>query len=81
MGGVLLSDEQASYSTEFMDNTAAEVLAGIHPPKRKSHFSILEAYKETPVFLPMDMTEDVVESFARKLSGSTGPGGTDSEDL
>ena len=27
-------------------------------------------YEATPVFIPMDITEDVVESVARNLSGS-----------
>ena len=32
-----------------------------------------------PVLIPMDMMEDVVESVARKISGSAGTGGMDSE--
>ena len=32
-------------------------------------------------FIPVDITEDVVKSVARKLSGSTGTGGTDLEAL
>ena len=37
---------------------------------------MLEAYKATPVFIPVDITEDVVELVAKKLSGSAGPGDT-----
>ena len=51
----------------------------IHP--RKNYSSTLEAYEETPVFIPVVMTEDVVESVARKLPGSAGLGGTYSETL
>ena len=41
----------------------------------------LEVYDETPIFSPVHIKEEVVESFMRKLSGSSGPGGTDSEAL
>ena len=34
-----------------------------------------------PIFLPADITEDVVESVARKIPGSSGPGGMDQEAL
>ena len=43
--------------------------------------STLEVYKKTLIFIPVYITEDMAKSVARKLSGSSGPGGTDSEDL
>ena len=58
-----------------------EVLVGKHIPKRKNYCYALEAYEETPVFIPMDMMEDVVKSVAQKLSASAGPSGTYSEAL
>ena len=42
-----------------------------HPPERKTHCSTLEAYKETPIFILVDIMEDVSESATRKLSGIT----------
>ena len=38
-------------------------------------------YDETPIFIPVYITEDLVKLVARKLSENSGPGGTYSEDL
>ena len=42
---------------------------------------MLETYKETPIFIPVDITEEAVELLARKLLGGSGPLGTDLEAL
>ena len=42
---------------------------------------MLEAYEEMPIFILVGIKEDVVESVARKLSGSAGSGGMESEAL
>ena len=42
---------------------------------------MLESYEEMPIFIPLNITEDLVESVVQKLLGRAGPGGTDSEDL
>ena len=42
---------------------------------------MLEIYEETPIFIPVNITEEAVELVARKLLGSFGPGGTDLEEL
>ena len=55
-----------------MDKTVLEVLAGKHPPERKIHCSTLEAYEETPIFILIDITEDVVKLVTQKLLGSQG---------
>ena len=52
-----------------------EVLAGKYPADTKPHCSTLEAYEEKNVFIPVDITEDVVKSVAWKRFGSAGPGG------
>ena len=41
----------------------------------------LETYEETPIFIPVNVTEEDVESVVRKRLGRSGPGGTDSEAL
>ena len=61
----------------FTDKTVAEVLAGENPPIRKPHCSTFEAHKEITIFIPFNITEDVVELVAQKLSGSVGTGGTE----
>ena len=40
---------------------------------------MLEAYDETPISIPVDIAEDVVKLVARKLMGSLGDRGMDSE--
>ena len=34
-------------------------------------------YEETPIFIPVDITEGVVKLVVQKLLGSVGPGGID----
>ena len=48
---------------------------------RKTHSSTLEAYEVTTVFIPVDITEDVVELVAQKHLDSAGTGGTDLDTL
>ena len=42
---------------------------------------MLEVYDEMPIFIPVDITEDVVYLVEWNISGIFGPGGTDSEAL
>ena len=42
---------------------------------------MLETYDETPILISVDITEDAVKPVAHKLSGSSGPGGMESEYL
>ena len=65
----------------FTEKIVADVQEGKHPAERKSHVSKLEAYKEKPVFITVDNMEDVIESVVRKLLGSSGTGGMNSEAL
>ena len=71
----------AEDKTGVLNETVEFVLAGKHPHKTGSSCSMLERYKETPIFIPVDITEDAVELVTRKLLCSLGPGGTDSEVL
>ena len=80
-GWIFLPNNRATASTLFTDKTVAEVLTGKHPPERKTHFSTLKVYEETPIFILVDIMEDVVELVARKILGILDLGGTDSEAL
>ena len=42
---------------------------------------MLQTYKETSVFILVDITDNVVESVPWKLLGGAGPSGMDSETL
>ena len=61
--------------------TVTLVLEGKYPSETVSSCARLETYKETPIFIPVNITEETVESVARKLSGSSSPGCTNSEAL
>ena len=64
-----------------MNETVTSVLEGKHLHEKIPCCATLEMYDETPIFIPADITEDAVKLVARKLLGSSGPGGTDSEAL
>ena len=64
-----------------INETVTLVLEGKHPHEEFSSCVTLETYEETPTFIPINITEEAVESVACKLSGASGPGGTDSEAL
>ena len=67
--------------TETINDTVALVLDGKHPRKKIPSCATLETYKETLIFIPVDIMEEAVESVAQKLLGSSGPEGMDSEAL
>mgnify|MGYP000532751663 CR=1 FL=1 len=48
---------------------------------KNSRCSHLPTYSETPDFVDLDITEEVVEKIARRLTGSAGLGGTDADVL
>ena len=41
----------ATERTGITDKTVAGIMAGEHPPERKTHFFTLEAYEETPIYI------------------------------
>ena len=57
------------------------VLAGKPPHKKIPSCVTIETYDETPIFIPVYITEDSVESVMQKLLGSLGPGGTEKKYL
>ena len=53
-------------------------MEGKLPIKKFPSCATLETHEDTPVFIPVEITEESVESVARNVLGSSGPGGTDS---
>ena len=81
MSGVLPPGNQVKDRTGVTDKVVEEVLAGKHPPGRKTHCSTLEAHEEIHIFILVDIMQDVVESVAQKRLGRTGTCGMDWEGL
>ena len=73
-GGVLQQDELAEDLTGTINETVASVLEGKHPREKIISCSTLETYEETPIFIPIDITEGAVESVAQQLLGRSDPG-------
>jgi len=74
-GGVFMPDE----IDEKTGDTVEEVLQSKHPDARNVDPSFLPEYEEIPDFVDLDITEEVVEKVARKLSGSGGLCGSDAQ--
>ena len=74
-------DKLALDKTGIINETVTSVLAGKHPHNKIPSCATLETYNETPILIPVDITEDVIKLVVRKLLGSLCPGGTDSEAL
>ena len=81
MGGVLQPYDLAEDCMSTINETVTSFLDGKNPSKKLSSCATLETYEETTIFIFVDITEESVESVARKPSGISGPGGTDSEAL
>ena len=77
---MLLPNETASNKTGGTEETIAAVLEEISSKKTPPR-STPEVYDETPIFITVDIMEDVVELVARKLSRSLGTSRMDSEAL
>jgi hypothetical protein len=77
VGGILLP----SNTDKKTGLLVAKVLASKDPNARIPDANKLSDYDELPDFADLDITEDVVEQVARRLSRSAGIGGTDSHAL
>ena len=80
-GGGLQTNELASDKTVVINETVSSFLTGEYPHKTIPSYSTLETYDKTHIFIHVEIMEDLVGLFARKLSGGLGPGGTYLEDL
>ena len=68
--GGLQPEKLSTDKIGLIGETIASVLAGKYLHKKHLTRSMLEAYNETPIFIPMDIMENVVKLLAQKLSGS-----------
>ena len=66
-------DELDEDSTDTINNTVTSILEGKHPSKTIPSCATLETHEETPIFIPVKITEKDVESVAQELSGISGP--------
>ncbi len=76
-GGVLLPDDVDEKTGE----SVIDVLQSKHPDAQVPDAAELEDYETVPNFVDLDITKEVVEKVARRLSGSAGPGGSDAQSL
>ena len=74
-------DKLGADCTDMINETVTSFLEGKHPSKKNPSCATLERYEETPIFVPVKITEEDVESVARNVFGRSCPGGTDSEAL
>ena len=73
-GGLLFPDEK----DEKTGLPVSKVLEEKHPANRDADPTALPKYDSTPNLVPCQITEDIVEEVASKLSGGAGLGGLDS---
>ena len=59
-GGVLQPIELAEDRTGTINETVTSVLEGKNPSKKSTYCATLEMYKETPIFIPVNITEEAV---------------------
>ena len=74
-------DEFSEDRTGTINKTVTSILDITHLSKTITSCATLQTYEETPIFIPLNITEEPVESVAQKRLGSSGPGGTESEEL
>ena len=66
-GGVLQPDYLKEDYTGTINEIVASVLEGKHTSKTIPSCATLEMYEETPIFIPVDITEESAESVAHKI--------------
>jgi hypothetical protein len=77
-GGVLIVPNNTDKKS---GDSVAEALQSKNPDARIADVSQLPSYIETPDFVDLDITDEIVKKVARRLSGSAGVGGSDSHAL
>ena len=68
-GGVLQSDELTEDHRGTINETVALVLEGKHPSETITSCATIETYKETPIFIPVDIMEEAIDLVVRNYQG------------
>ena len=74
-------DELSEDRTGTINETVTSFLEEKNPSETIPSCATLETYEDTTILIPVNITEESIESVARKISGRSVPGGTDSEAL
>ena len=80
-GAVLQSKEFNEDCMGTINKTVVSVFEGKYISKTITACATLETYGETPIFISVKITKEVIESVARTFWGSSSPGVTDYEAL
>ena len=69
----MLPEELETNETGVREEFSKTVLAGKHPPEKKSRCYTFEVYYETPILIPVGITEYLIGPVAPKLLGGSVP--------
>ena len=78
-GGVLDPNSLAEDKSGVMDKTVFKVFKDKHPEPRTVDENAFIHCDDLPVLVDVDVTSGYIEKVARKIRGSAGPSGTDSD--
>ena len=60
VGGSFITQKMSSEKTSVMEETVVMVMAEKHLPEPPPPCSTLDLYEKTPIFIPVDIADDVI---------------------